>query len=134
MFVPNIALIGSTQRNEKTNILHFILLIFFRLTKGRTKARQRKMHQIAQLLELPGNVGASCPSPPSINLHSLRKEAAAQSELFPAPFKKKKSPFSPDCLFAESLFRGFTFRRFFRVGLLSPTKFHMSEDSQQLQM
>ena len=48
-----------------------------RLTKGRTKARQRKMHQIAQLLELPGNVGPSCPSPPALNLHSLRKEAAA---------------------------------------------------------
>ena len=49
-----------------------------RLTKGRTKARQRKMHQIAQLLELPGNVGPSCPSPPAmVNLHSLRKEAAA---------------------------------------------------------
>ena len=55
--------------------------IHFRLTKGRTKARQRKMHQIARLLELPGNVGPSCPSPPSLNLHSLRKEAAAQSEL-----------------------------------------------------
>ena len=39
------------------------------------------MHQIARLLELPGNVGPSCPSPPSLNLHSLRKEAAAQSEL-----------------------------------------------------
>ena len=39
------------------------------------------MHQIARLLELPGNVGPSCPSPPSLNLHSLRKEAAAKSEL-----------------------------------------------------
>ena len=57
------------------------LSICSRLTKGRTKARQRKMHQIAQLLELPGNVGPSCPSPPSINLHSLRKEAAAQSKM-----------------------------------------------------
>ena len=28
-----------------------------RLTKGRIKARQRKMHQIAKLLELPGNIG-----------------------------------------------------------------------------
>ena len=37
------------------------------------------MHQIAQLLELPGNVAPGCPSPPSLNLHSLRKEAAAQS-------------------------------------------------------
>ncbi len=57
--------------------VHFL---FTRLTKGRAKARQRKMHQIAQLLELPGSVGPGCPSPPSLNLHSLRKEAAAQSE------------------------------------------------------
>ena len=43
-----------------------------RLTKGRVKARQRKMHQIAKLLELPGNVGPSCPSPPTNNLTSVR--------------------------------------------------------------
>ena len=49
-----------------------------RLTKGREKARQRKMHQIAKLLELPGSVGPSCPSPtPSVNLHSLRQTSAA---------------------------------------------------------
>ena len=49
-----------------------------RLTKGREKARQRKMHQIAKLLELPGSVGPSCPSPtPPINLHSLRQTSAA---------------------------------------------------------
>lgn len=47
------------------------------------------MHQIARLLELPGNVGPSCPSPPSLNLHSLRKEAAAQRTLFPAPDQLK---------------------------------------------
>jgi len=34
-----------------------------RLTKGRSKARQRKMHLIASLLELPSSVGAACPSP-----------------------------------------------------------------------
>merc|ERR1712051_808517 len=39
-----------------------------RLTKGRIKARQRKMHQIAKLLELPGNIGPACPSPPTSNL------------------------------------------------------------------
>ena len=36
-----------------------------RLTKGRIKARQRKMHQIAKLLELPGSIGPACPSPPT---------------------------------------------------------------------
>ena len=77
------------------------------------------MHQIAQLLELPGNVGASCPSPPSINLHSLRKEAAAQSELFPAPLKKKKNPpfrrivFSRNLYFVDLLFADFFGRIFF---------------------
>ena len=43
-----------------------------RLTKGRIKARQRKMHQIAKLLELPGSVGPACPSPPTNNLSSMR--------------------------------------------------------------
>merc|ERR1712051_577345 len=42
-----------------------------RLTKGRIKARQRKMHQIAKLLELPGNIGPACPSPPTSNLAAL---------------------------------------------------------------
>jgi len=46
-----------------------------RLTKGRIKARQRKMHMIARLLELPGNVGAACPSPPHHTLNTLRQEA-----------------------------------------------------------
>ncbi|XP_059091774.1 protein CLEC16A homolog isoform X2 [Tigriopus californicus] len=63
-----------------------------RLTKGRTKARQRKMHQIAQLLELPGNVGPSCPSPPSLNLHSLRKEAAAQRVNEPSRTRSSSRP------------------------------------------
>ena len=43
-----------------------------RLTKGRIKARQRKMHQIANLLELPGNIGPACPSPPTTNLTSVQ--------------------------------------------------------------
>ena len=49
------------------------------------------MHQIARLLELPGNVGPSCPSPPSLNLHSLRKEAAAHSE-FRICLRRSRSP------------------------------------------
>ena len=48
-----------------------------RLTKGRIKARQRKMHQIARLLELPGNVGPSCPSPPITNLSLHRQDVAS---------------------------------------------------------
>lgn len=39
-----------------------------RLTKGRIKARQRKMHQIAKLLELPGSLGPACPSPPNSSI------------------------------------------------------------------
>ncbi|XP_069685282.1 protein CLEC16A homolog isoform X2 [Periplaneta americana] len=35
-----------------------------RLTKGRIKARQKKMHMIARLLDLPSNV-QPCPSPPA---------------------------------------------------------------------
>ena len=46
-----------------------------RLTKGRTKARQRKMHLIAKLLELPTGVGTACPSPPHHTLTSLRQGA-----------------------------------------------------------
>ncbi|XP_067005962.2 protein CLEC16A homolog isoform X2 [Anabrus simplex] len=38
-----------------------------RLTKGRIKARQKKMHMIARLLDLPSNV-LPCPSPPVYNL------------------------------------------------------------------
>jgi len=45
-----------------------------RLTKGRAKARQRKMHMIARMLELPGNVGPGCPSPPQNTLSNLRQE------------------------------------------------------------
>jgi len=49
-----------------------------RLTKGRTKARQRKMHLIAKLLELPSTVGTACPSPPHHTLTSLRQGAQAR--------------------------------------------------------
>ena len=52
-----------------------------RLTKGRIKARQRKMHQIARLLELPGNVGPTCPSPPITNLSSVRQDAVSRKFL-----------------------------------------------------
>lgn len=42
-----------------------------RLTKGRLKARQKKMHMIARLLDLPSNVQL-CPSPPASALLGLR--------------------------------------------------------------
>ncbi|KAK7018738.1 Protein CL16A, partial [Halocaridina rubra] len=45
-----------------------------RLTKGRLKARQRKLHQIGRLLELPGHL-QPCPSPPAHALHTMRQEA-----------------------------------------------------------
>ncbi|XP_042224215.1 protein CLEC16A homolog isoform X3 [Homarus americanus] len=45
-----------------------------RLTKGRIKARQRKLHQIARLLELPSHL-QPCPSPPAHALHTMRQEA-----------------------------------------------------------
>lgn len=43
-----------------------------RLTKGRLKARQKKMVQIARLLELPTNAQPT-PSPPAYNLLALRQ-------------------------------------------------------------
>ncbi|RXG57254.1 Protein CLEC16A, partial [Armadillidium vulgare] len=42
--------------------------------KGRLKARQRKLHQIARLLELPNNL-QPCPSPPAHALSTMRQEA-----------------------------------------------------------
>lgn len=45
-----------------------------RLSKGRLKARQRKLHQIARLLDLPGHL-QPCPSPPAHALHTMRQEA-----------------------------------------------------------
>lgn len=41
-----------------------------RLTKGRMKARQKKMQQIAKLLDLPSSI--SCGSPPSYNSFRTR--------------------------------------------------------------
>ncbi|KAB7506999.1 Protein CLEC16A, partial [Armadillidium nasatum] len=49
-----------------------------RLTKGRLKARQRKLHQIARLLELPNNL-QPCPSPPAHALSTMRQEAQRRS-------------------------------------------------------
>ncbi|KFM81210.1 Protein CLEC16A, partial [Stegodyphus mimosarum] len=42
-----------------------------RLSKGRQKARQRKLHQIARLLELPEHI-QPCPSPLRHSLHSVK--------------------------------------------------------------
>lgn len=45
--------------------------VVYRLTKGRIKARQKKMHMIARLLDLPSNV-QPCPSPPAYTVLSQR--------------------------------------------------------------
>ena len=45
--------------------------VLYRLTKGRIKARQKKMHMIARLLDLPSNV-QPCPSPPAYTVLSQR--------------------------------------------------------------
>ncbi|XP_011866903.1 PREDICTED: protein CLEC16A isoform X2 [Vollenhovia emeryi] len=44
-----------------------------RLTKGRIKARQKKMSQIARLLDIPTNI-PHCSTPPNYALRSLRHE------------------------------------------------------------
>ena len=46
-----------------------------RLTKARTKARNRKMNMIAKMLELPGNVGPPPPGSPQATLATLRQES-----------------------------------------------------------
>ena len=62
-----------------------------RLTKGRTKARQRKMHLIAKLLELPTAVTTACPSPPQHTLTSLR---ASQARRAPGPTRGRQPLFN----------------------------------------
>lgn len=47
--------------------------IFFRLTKGRMKARQKKMGQIARLLDIPTNL-PTYPTQPNYALLGLRHE------------------------------------------------------------
>jgi len=49
-----------------------------RLTKGRSKARQRKMHLIASMLELPSSVGPGCPSPSPSRTASTSTSPAPQ--------------------------------------------------------
>lgn len=51
-----------------------------RLTKGRIKARQKKMHMIARLLDLPSNV-QPCPSPPAYTVLSQRYSDGTNSRL-----------------------------------------------------
>lgn len=51
-----------------------------RLTKGRIKARQKKMHMIARLLDLPSNV-QPCPSPPAYTVLAHRHSHGTDSRL-----------------------------------------------------
>ncbi|PSN39601.1 Protein CLEC16A [Blattella germanica] len=55
---------GSSANRVPLLSARFIFDDHIRLTKGRIKARQKKMHMIARLLDLPSNV-QPCPSPPA---------------------------------------------------------------------
>ena len=57
----------SSKRKYKNYYLNF------RLTKGRIKARQKKMAQIAKLLDIPTNT-PHCTTPPNYALIGLRSE------------------------------------------------------------
>lgn len=61
-------------------VLQGRLFACYRLCKGRQKARQKKMHQIARLLELPTNSQTS-PSPPTYNLQALRLQESKSFSL-----------------------------------------------------
>ncbi|XP_011641584.1 protein CLEC16A homolog [Pogonomyrmex barbatus] len=50
-----------------------------RLTKGRIKARQKKMNQIARLLDIPTSM-PHCSTPPNYALRSLRYERVGRSQ------------------------------------------------------
>ncbi|KAH0953198.1 hypothetical protein HN011_008692 [Eciton burchellii] len=50
-----------------------------RLTKGRIKARQKKMNQIARLLDIPTNM-PHCSTPPNYALRSLRHERIGRGQ------------------------------------------------------
>lgn len=50
-----------------------------RLTKGRIKARQKKMNQIARLLDIPTSM-PHCPTPPNYALRSLRHERIGRGQ------------------------------------------------------
>ncbi|KAJ4444330.1 hypothetical protein ANN_06122 [Periplaneta americana] len=74
-----------------------------RLTKGRIKARQKKMHMIARLLDLPSNV-QPCPSPPaytvltrhsdgtSSNLFAVRENSQGAPQGGPASSRLAREP------------------------------------------
>lgn len=55
------------------SIVKIELVESFRLTKGRIKARQKKMNQIARLLDIPTSM-PHCPTPPNYALRGLRHE------------------------------------------------------------
>ncbi|XP_065339533.1 protein CLEC16A homolog isoform X4 [Cloeon dipterum] len=54
-----------------------------RLTKGKAKARQKKMQQIARLLEIPAN--QATPSPPTYSLQAMRLQDRASRSLLGGP-------------------------------------------------
>ncbi|XP_076230090.1 C-type lectin domain containing ema isoform X3 [Nomia melanderi] len=56
-----------------------------RLTKGRIKARQKKMNQIARLLDIPTSMPHSSTPPPNYALRGLRHERRGQRQKEPRP-------------------------------------------------
>ncbi|RZF48880.1 hypothetical protein LSTR_LSTR003260 [Laodelphax striatellus] len=63
-----------------------------RLPKGRTKARQKKMAQIARLLEIPSSVAQSTPSPPAYNLLALRQSIHQYRNTSGRPLLNQRPP------------------------------------------
>jgi len=74
-----------------------------RLTKGRMKARQRKMHLVARLLELPTSVGTACPSPPQHTLSSLRESRPRRGRASPSQSPRHSVDSSYRPIFSSSL-------------------------------
>merc|ERR1712133_325977 len=74
-----------------------------RLTKGRMKARQRKMHLVARLFELPTSVGTACPSPPQHTLSSLRESRPRRGRASPSQSPRHSVDSSYRPIFSSSL-------------------------------
>ena len=60
--------------------MFFLIYTLYRLTKGRDKARLKKLHQIAKLLDLPTHL-QPCPSPPTHTLGAMRQEAQSNYKI-----------------------------------------------------
>lgn len=68
----------AVQFTASSAIIGKFIVSCYRLTKGRIKARQKKMHMIARLLDLPSNV-QPCPSPPAYTVLAHRHSDGTNS-------------------------------------------------------